>query len=68
MLHYKDARSFGLYLQEGSRNVKAKRALAEMGAAVFNGGFSTFLAFVMLSTSRSYVYKTFFEVINTTPA
>merc|ERR1712038_475283 len=47
---------------EGSRNEKAQRALAEMGGAVFNGGFSTFLAFVMLSTSRSYVYKTFFEM------
>ena len=48
--------------KEGTRHEKAQRALAEMGGAVFNGGFSTFLAFVLLASSRSYVYKTFFEV------
>jgi len=47
---------------EGTRHEKAQRALAEMGGAVFNGGFSTFLAFVLLASSRSYVYKTFFEM------
>jgi hypothetical protein len=29
---------------------------------VWSGGFSTFLAFVMLSYTDSYVFKTFFKV------
>jgi hypothetical protein len=33
-----------------------------MGPAVFNGGFSTFLAFVLLCTSSSYLFVGFFKV------
>ena len=33
-----------------------------MGPAVFNGGFSTFLAFALLMMSQSYVFKSFFKV------
>ena len=33
-----------------------------MGPAVFNGGFSTFLAFVLLMTSQSFVFVTFFKI------
>ena len=33
-----------------------------MGPAVLNGGFSTFLAVVLLSVSDVYVLKTFFKV------
>ncbi len=33
-----------------------------MGPAVFNGGFSTFLAFALLMTSSSHVFLTFFKI------
>jgi len=45
-----------------TRNERAASALSEIGPAVFNGGFSTFLAFVLLAASVSYVFKTFFKV------
>ena len=32
------------------------------GPAVFNGGFSTFLAFVLLAGSKSHVFMVFFKV------
>ncbi len=38
------------------------KTLGNMGAAVFYGGFSTFLAFVLLAGSTSYVFRTFFKV------
>jgi hypothetical protein len=37
-----------------------------MGPAVLNGGFSTFLSFILLATSDSHVFATFFKVITTT--
>lgn len=37
-------------------------ALKEIGPAVFNGGFSTFLAFVLLANSNSYGFSLFFRV------
>jgi hypothetical protein len=40
-----------------------KETLGEMGPPVFYGGFSTFLAFVLLAGSNSYVFTTFFKVI-----
>lgn len=39
-----------------------KATLVEIGAPVFSGGFSTFLAFVLLAGSNSYVFTTFFKV------
>ena len=36
--------------------------LLKVGPAVFNGGLSTLLAFILLSTSRSYVFLSFFKV------
>lgn len=47
---------------QGTRDERVKTALAEIGPAVFNGGFSTFLAFVLLAGSRSHVFATFFKV------
>ena len=38
------------------------QAVSEMGPAVFNGGFSTFLAFALLMMSQSYVFKSFFKI------
>ena len=43
--------------------LKASTALSIMGSAVFNGGFSTFLAFVILAGNKSYVFLTFFKVM-----
>ena len=37
-------------------------ALSEIGPAVIHGGMSTFLAFVLLAASESYVFFTFFKV------
>ena len=42
---------------------RAAQALSDIGPAVFNGGVSTFLAFVLLSASGSYVFTTFFKVM-----
>merc|ERR1712154_35881 len=33
-----------------------------MAPAVFNGGFSTFLAFILLAGSSSFIFQTFFKV------
>ena len=41
---------------------RARATLRDMGPAVWNGGFSTFLAVVLLAFSNSYVFKTFFKV------
>ena len=38
------------------------RTMHSMGPAVFYGGFSTFLAFILLAASQSYIFKTFFKV------
>ncbi|XP_067927836.1 patched domain-containing protein 3-like [Watersipora subatra] len=46
----------------GTRDVRARRTITTIGPAVVNGGFSTFLAIVLLSTSNSYVFITFFKV------
>ncbi|XP_065069855.1 patched domain-containing protein 3-like isoform X2 [Rhopilema esculentum] len=45
-----------------TRDERASTAISELGPAVFNGGFSTFLAFLLLAASTSYVFKTFFKV------
>ncbi len=41
---------------------RVRSTMHEMGAAVFYGGFSTFLAFLLLAASKSYIFKTFFKV------
>jgi len=46
----------------GTRSERARATLRDIGPAVFNGGFSTFLAVVLLAFSNSYVFKTFFKV------
>ena len=38
------------------------QGVSDMGPAVFNGGFSTFLAFALLMTSKSFVFVTFFKI------
>lgn len=46
----------------GTRNMRMRVTLGQIGAAVFNGGFSTFLALVLLAGSDTYSYKVFFTV------
>jgi len=46
----------------GTRNQRTMKTLADIGPAVFNGGFSTLLAFILLVTSNSYVFDVFFRV------
>lgn len=45
-----------------SRAARAQSCLKQIGPAVFNGGFSTFLAFVLLANSDSHVFITYFKV------
>ena len=47
---------------KGTKSERAKAALVNMGPAVFNGGFSTFLPIIMLAGSNIYVTLTFFKV------
>lgn len=42
--------------------IKTKRALGNIGSSVFHGGFSTFLAIVVLAPSVSYVFMAFFRL------
>ena len=44
------------------RNERVISTMTEMGPAVFNGGLSTLLAFILLATSKSYVFMSFFKI------
>ncbi|XP_033117064.1 NPC intracellular cholesterol transporter 1-like [Anneissia japonica] len=46
----------------GTKNERTCKTLGNIGPAVFNGGFSTFLVFILLSLSNSYIYQVFFKV------
>ena len=45
-----------------SKDKRIKRALIEIGPAVFHGGVSTFLAFAVLFFSNSFAFKIFFKI------
>ena len=45
-----------------SKEERIKHAVIEIGPAVFNGGFSTFLAFAILMFSQSFAFTIFFKV------
>merc|ERR1719237_1648006 len=47
---------------KGSRKERALSAVTSMGPAVFNGGFTTFLALTLCSLSYSHGFITFFKV------
>jgi len=51
---------------KGTKSERAKAALVNMGPAVFNGGFSTFLPIIMLAGSNIYVTLTFFKIFVST--
>ncbi|KAJ8306409.1 hypothetical protein KUTeg_016954 [Tegillarca granosa] len=62
LLHFLNF-NIGYLITELYRNLeRVKSTLSEMGVAVFNGGFSTFLAFIVVAFSKSYVFTTFFKV------
>lgn len=46
----------------GTREEKMCNTLEDIGTAVLNGGLSTFLAFILLAFSDSYVFTTFFKM------
>ena len=52
----------GFISRSGSRDERIQSTVTEMGPAVINGGLSTLLAFILLSTSKSYVFMSFFKI------
>ena len=51
------------YLGEsGTKDERLVSTLTNIGPAVFNGGLSTFLAFILLASSKSHVFITFFKI------
>lgn len=46
----------------GNKQERALTTLSVIGPAVFNGGLSTFIAFVLLGFSKAYVFMTFFKL------
>ena len=44
------------------RVYKSRSALGSMGSSVFHGAFSTLLAIIVLSPSKSYIFKSFFKM------
>ena len=48
--------------ERGDRKGRVVSTLSNIGPAVLNGGISTFLAFVLLATSRSHVFMSFFKI------
>jgi Niemann-Pick C1 protein len=49
-------------MSTGSKDVRATNALRDIGPAVLNGGFSTFLGIVFLANSETYALQAFFKV------
>jgi len=43
------------------RVYKARKALGQIGSSIFHGGFSTFLAIVVLAGSKTYIFIVFFK-------
>lgn len=52
------------YIEERgvTRSERVRSTLRSIGPAVFHGGVSTFLAFVLLAGSKSHVFTTFFKI------
>ena len=48
--------------QTGSPDLRTVQTMRDIGPAVLNGGFSTFLAFILTAGSTSHVFSTFFKV------
>lgn len=56
--------AFSFMTKVGTRAERAEEALRQFGVAVFNGGFTLFLAILPLALSQSYIFITFFKVIS----
>ncbi|XP_028417678.1 patched domain-containing protein 3-like [Dendronephthya gigantea] len=50
-------------VKSGNRKERTIKMYRDIGPAVWNGGFSTFLAIVPLATSQSHVFTTFFRIL-----
>merc|ERR1711963_9904 len=48
--------------EKGTKDQRMVATLTNIGPAVFNGGVSTFLAFILLASSKSHVFITFFKI------
>ena len=46
----------------GTRRERSAATLVNIGPAVLNGGVSTFIAFILLVTSDSHVFASFFRI------
>jgi len=51
----------GYLYEAGTREAKAIGTLARVGTNVFNGGFSTILAVLIMASSDTYIFVTFFK-------
>ena len=47
-----------------TRDMRVEITIAVIGPAVFSGAFSTYLAFLLLVTSETYVIETFFKIFS----
>ena len=56
------AHSF-LYQPKGDKDKRMKSTLVSIGPAVLNGGISTLIGIIMLITSESHVFISYFKVI-----
>jgi len=52
----------GFLTTPGDRDARVLKTLRKIGPAVLNGGISTFLAFLLLATSSTYVFLSFFKI------
>eukprot|EP00897_Mesotaenium_endlicherianum_P005896 jgi/Mesen1/5334/ME000266S04518 len=56
--------AFSFMMQTGSRNERARKALRSFGVAVFNGGFTMFLAVLPMAAAASFIFQTFFQMFS----
>ncbi|KAG7199741.1 hypothetical protein KM043_000413 [Ampulex compressa] len=49
---------------KGNKEERAIETLSVIGPAVFNGGLSTFLAFVLLGSSKTFIFSMFFKLFS----
>lgn len=56
--------AYSFLTQRGTGRERAAKALDHLGEAAFNGGLTMFLAVVLVSFARSYVFQTFFKMFS----
>eukprot|EP00090_Calanus_glacialis_P005513 TRINITY_DN14271_c0_g1_i1.p1 TRINITY_DN14271_c0_g1~~TRINITY_DN14271_c0_g1_i1.p1 ORF type:complete len:913 (+),score=178.94 TRINITY_DN14271_c0_g1_i1:65-2740(+) len=52
----------GFISRSGTRNERMVQTMTKIGPAVLNGGLSTLFAFILLSTSKTYIFLSFFKI------